>query len=298
MKAAPPRAKCSLRCGDGIAGMQKMPAESAHFIATDPPYFLDGMGDEWNARQLRRRVKPGVVGGLPAGMKFSRKQAARLREFMARAGAEMLRVLKPGGFAAVFSAPRLAFAVGAALDAAGFEIRDMLAWRFEGQAKAFSQAHFVRRMDLPAAQKARVLARLEGRKTPQLKPQFEAILLAQKPRQGTFVENWLRYEVGLISPRESLLGAGFPGTVLEAPKPKRGGALGHMTVKPVVIMRQLIRLFSLPGQTILDPFAGSGTTAVAALTEGRRFAGFEIDPQYVKTARRRIRDEGGAKHRG
>ena len=55
-------------------------------------------------------------------------------------------------------------------------------------------------------------------------------------------------------------------------------------------MRQLVRRFSLPGDTILDPFAGSGTTGVAALLEGRRFIGVELDPTYHAIAARRLAD--------
>jgi DNA modification methylase len=45
---------------------------------------------------------------------------------------------------------------------------------------------------------------------------------------------------------------------------------------------------SEPGETVFDPFVGSGTTAVATVTEGRRFLGGDIDPAYVETTRRRL----------
>ena len=84
------------------------------------------------------------------------------------------------------------------------------------------------------------------------------------------------------------MGDGFPGTILEAPKPKKGAELGHITVKPVTVMRQLIRLFTVNGQVVLDPFMGSGTTAVAAVQDKRKFIGFEIDPDYTQVALKRI----------
>jgi len=284
-------AACDMRHADCLAGLGALRAESVHFVATDPPYFLDGLDDGWNKSKLRKRVKPGVIGGLPGGMKFDKKQAKRLREFMFKAATELHRVLKPGGFAAVFSQARLSYAVGAAFDDAGFEIRDMLAWKYEGQAKAFSQEHFVRKMKISAVEKNRIMREISGKKTPQLKPQFEAIILAQKPREGTFINNWLRHKTGLISPAQSIMGGGFPGTILEAPKPKKAGEFGHMTVKPVEVMRQLIRLFSIEGQTVLDPFMGSGTTAVAALRDRRSFVGFEIDADYMRAAKRRVHTE-------
>ena len=62
----------------------------------------------------------------------------------------------------------------------------------------------------------------------------------------------------------------------------------HPTVKPVALMRWLIRLTTQPGDIVLDPFAGSGTTGVAALAEGRRFIGVERDPAFAAIARARM----------
>ena len=63
----------------------------------------------------------------------------------------------------------------------------------------------------------------------------------------------------------------------------------HPTIKPVALMRWLCKLSRTPtGGTVLDPFTGSGSTGVAAVLEGRRFAGIEISPEYCEIARRRI----------
>ena len=62
-----------------------------------------------------------------------------------------------------------------------------------------------------------------------------------------------------------------------------------MTVKPVALMGWLCRLVAgQPGSLILDPFAGSGTTGIAALREGFRFLGMELDPEYIEIAEARI----------
>ncbi len=63
---------------------------------------------------------------------------------------------------------------------------------------------------------------------------------------------------------------------------------GHPTQKPLALMEKLIRLFTDPGETILDPFAGSGTTGVAAIRMGRKFIGFEKDPKYHAIAMKRL----------
>jgi site-specific DNA-methyltransferase (adenine-specific) len=62
----------------------------------------------------------------------------------------------------------------------------------------------------------------------------------------------------------------------------------HNTVKPVALMRWLVRLVTPPGGTVLDTFAGSGTTGVAAALEGVAFIGIEREPAYVDIARARI----------
>ncbi|UGQ10948.1 site-specific DNA-methyltransferase [Yinghuangia sp. ASG 101] len=63
----------------------------------------------------------------------------------------------------------------------------------------------------------------------------------------------------------------------------------HITQKPVEVMRELVKVCP-PGGTVLDPFAGSGSTGVAALIEGRRFIGIEISADYSAIAEERLRD--------
>jgi DNA modification methylase len=62
----------------------------------------------------------------------------------------------------------------------------------------------------------------------------------------------------------------------------------HPTQKPVGLMRWIVREYTRPGDTVLDPYCGSGSTGVACMAEGRRFIGIEREPQYVKIARARI----------
>lgn len=62
----------------------------------------------------------------------------------------------------------------------------------------------------------------------------------------------------------------------------------HPTVKPVDLMRWLVRLTTVPGGTVLDPFMGSGTTGIAAVREGARFVGIEQSPEYFEIACARI----------
>ncbi len=63
----------------------------------------------------------------------------------------------------------------------------------------------------------------------------------------------------------------------------------HPTVKPIELMRYLVRLTKTPtGGVVLDPFMGSGTTGIACVLEGRDFIGIEREPEYVEIAEKRI----------
>ena len=274
-------------------GLQALNDNSIDFIVTDPPYFIDGMGDEWNDTSLKNKAKKsGVIGGLPVGMKFDRAQGERLQVFMNPIAKEFLRILKPGGFCVVFSQARLYHRMAMSLDLAGFEIRDMLAWKYEGQAKAFSQNYLIQKdKNLTDEQKESLIKELEGYKTPQLKPQIEPMVLAQKPKIGTFVQNWQKYQLGLLNTRESLNGK-FPSNVMEVPKHARNceseEKIEHLTRKPVRLISHLIRLFTQEEQVVLDPFMGSGAHALAALQNHRKFIGYEIEKKYFEMAKDRI----------
>lgn len=268
--------------------MSAMADNSVSLFLTDPPYFIDGMGDDWNHQKLREKTKKaGVVGSLPVGMKFDTQQGLKLQEFLHPIAEQWMRIIKPGGFALCFSQNRLVHHTAMAIENAGFEIRDIIAWRYEGQPKAFIQEHFIRKRDISQKEKDRLIAKLKGRKTPQLKPQCEMIVLAQAPRDGTFVDNWDIWETGLIDVSNPYLEPDkFPGTVVSVSKPKE--RYGHLTAKPVDLLRHLIRIFSCEDSLVCDPFAGSGSCGVAALLESRRFIGAEIDASMAKIANQRI----------
>ena len=70
---------------------------------------------------------------------------------------------------------------------------------------------------------------------------------------------------------------------------------GHPTIKPLDITEKIIRNSTREGQTVLDPFSGSGTTAIACINNNRNFIGFELDKDYYDISLNRIEQETGLK---
>jgi DNA modification methylase len=66
---------------------------------------------------------------------------------------------------------------------------------------------------------------------------------------------------------------------------------GHPAPYPAELAERLVRMFSFAGDTVLDPFLGTGSTTIAAIRTGRHSVGNEIEPKYLKLARQRIRAE-------
>jgi len=189
--------KIDIRNAVAEQALKTLPDSSVHLVVTDPPYFIDGMGENWdteNLNKLKKRAK--TVGGMPVGMKFDPDQGRKLQTFIAAISAEIYRVLKPGGFYISFSQARLYHRMGVAIEDQGFEIRDMIGWAHSGQPKAQKQEHHVlkkvRAGKITAETGAAIIATMGGRKTPQLGPGVEPMVLAMKPTEGTFVENCSR----------------------------------------------------------------------------------------------------------
>ena len=117
---------------------------------------------------------------------------------------------------------------------------------------------------------------------PDAKPQFTG----DRPGMG--------YEsiVAMHAPGKPRWNGGGRGGVFTFNKNDNGGfPAPHPTTKPDKLMRELIGLFTDPGETILDPFAGSGSTLRAAKDMGRKAIGIEMSEEYCKVIQRRLAQE-------
>jgi len=292
--------------GDASALLRKIEDCAVDLVLTDPPYFLDKLDNHWEHEKVADPRNQRAVKSLPAGMKFDRRQGAEFYKWYVRICADLYRVLKPGGFFFSFSSPRLYHRMACAVEDAGFAIRDCFIWLYtQNQPKAMSLNHFIRRLPIDEGRKAALVEALEGWKTPQVRSCFEPIVMAQKPCQGTFLDNIREHATGLINTQVRTGTGQFPANVLtteymlpvldrhflvrKPTKREKGNFNVHRTVKPLAICEFLISLCTFSRNAIvLDPFVGSGTTAVAAKRLGRRYVGFDINSEYVEIARRRL----------
>jgi len=294
--------------GDCIELMKTLPDHSVDMICTDPPYFLDGLGDEWNKEAIDTKGSSSRVGNLPKGMKFDRNQSKRFFEFYSKVSKEAFRVLKPGGAFISFSSPRLYHSMTMAVEEAGFEIRDMLGWIYtQAQVKAFSQHHIIDKdKTMTPEEKEKLKQECENWKTPQLKPAIEPMCLAVKPIEGRYIDNFRSHGTGLMNTsEETKTGEGyFPSNIVttesinetfdkvflvsKPTKAEKGEYNTHLSVKPVQLIAHLIKLFTKENAVVLDPFMGSGTTAVACVDTKRRYLGYELNQEYIDIANKRI----------
>jgi site-specific DNA-methyltransferase (adenine-specific) len=285
-----------VRCGDSIELIREVESESVHLILSDIPY---GIGvEEWDV--LHDNKNSALRGRSPAqeraGALFKRRgkpingwseaDANIPREYYdwcSRWAGEWLRVLKPGGSALVFAGRRFAPRCVTALEDAGFNFRDLLAWMRPGAAHRAQRLSVVfdRRKDAPRARK------WAGFRVGNLRPTFEPVVWCFKPYRVTIADNVVEHGVGAFN-QEAF--ATYFGGVDNAMKcglePGEGGL--HPSQKPLRLMKALIELTTVPGQLVLDPFAGSGSTLLAAKQLGRRALGFERDPAYVELIRDRL----------
>lgn len=127
----------------------------------------------------------------------------------------------------------------------------------------------------------------------QLKCSFDIIIWHKPNTPPTFYNKWmsdkeycLYFRKGAWCMPENYQDA---STVFTHPTNQRDKKLyGHPTVKPLEIIERLIRNSSKPGDLVIDPFVGSGTTGHAAINLDRRFKGSELDRQFAAVAQARI----------
>lgn len=127
---------------------------------------------------------------------------------------------------------------------------------------------------------------------PVLRDLSERVIIASKGRFDRAISAKDRAKIGLPSISSMTRDEFMEATVdvWEIP-PERASRVGHPAPFPVGLPQRLIHMNTYLGELVLDPFVGSGTTAVAAVRTGRHYIGYDTDAAYVEAAERRIVDE-------
>jgi site-specific DNA-methyltransferase (adenine-specific) len=127
----------------------------------------------------------------------------------------------------------------------------------------------------------------EGWRLGNLAPIYEPIAWFFKPYRITITDNILKNKVGAINIEECKIKGASPTNLLEFGFSDSEPRV-HDAQKPISLFEFLIKLTTLERQVVLDPFMGSGTTAIAAKWLKRQFIGFEISDQYYRQALERL----------
>lgn len=264
--------------GDSLTHLVSMATSSVDVCITDPPYGLTFL-DKGKFDKLDEESAPGggaFSGGNGGGMAFSKNQNAETTKFLLPFFQETYRVLKPGAFCISFSQGRLLLGVLLALDQAGFEVREQFYWR-KPSALPNQQSPSKKNSKIKVETNRVILG--PGKIV-------EPFVVAQKPKEGSYAENFLKWGTGLVDRIETT------STVFDcksASKIEKGG-LTHPTIKPIELMQRIVRCFSKPGDLILDPFSGSGSTGAAAILEGRDYLGIELSELFHSESSKRLKE--------
>jgi site-specific DNA-methyltransferase (adenine-specific) len=293
---------------DCILELEKLPDNSIDLVLTDPPYFIDKLDNKWSSNDVNNDTKNSHITHLPKGMKFDKIQVKNLYDYYLELSRILFRKMKPGAYFLSFSSPRLYHAIAMSCDIAGFEIRDMINWTYtQSMPKGMSISHVIDKMKISEEEKVLLKEEYKDYKTPQIRSCFEPICVAMKPiGKLTFIQNELQFKTGLLdfSQKVGIDCDRVPANIITTEefnesydknflvskpgKTEKGDNNTHITVKPLALMEHLVKLFSKKDALVVDPFLGSGTTALACKNTDRNCIGVELNKEYYEICLKRL----------
>jgi len=240
--------------GDCLQVLPTLPADSVTTIFADPPYNLSNGGISCKAGKMVCVDK----GDWDKSKGFEEDYA-----FTHAWIKECRRVLKPNGTIWISGTPHNIYQVGHALQSQGFHILNEITW-YKPNAppnlacRCFAHAH-------------------------------ETIIWAKKSKEEKHVFNYelMKKWDDRISPSGNQMRSVWVIPLTPQTEKIHGK---HPTQKPIELLRRIIAASSKPGDVILDPFNGSGTTGVAALSLGRKYIGIEKENDYLALSKKRMND--------
>lgn len=275
---------------------------SIDLFLSDIPYGINL--DDWDVLHNNRNSallgqSPAQVGktafkrrGKPInGWSQADRNSGREYQQWCQSWAEMvLPKMKNGASLFVFGARRTIHRIINAFEDSGFLLKDILAWK-KGAAH-----HRAQRVSIVFERRGleEQAAAWYGWRLGNLAPVYEPIAWFIKPYQigSTITDNILEHGVGAMNLEACQIHGTNPTNLLEFGFHK-GEHRIHEAQKPLKLIEFLLKLTTREEQVVLDPFMGSGTTAVAAQRLNRYFIGFEIVPEFHQGALQRLAFESG-----
>lgn len=265
--------------GDCFEWLATAQTNSIEAVVTDPPYGLIEYSEQ-EQDKLRKgkggvwRIPPSFDGNkrapLPRFTVLSRDDISELEGFFFSWARLLFPIVVPGAHVIVASNPLLSFVVASAVTRAGFErrgeiIRLTMTMRGGDRPKA-AHTEFAEVSVMPRSM-------------------WEPWLIFRKPIEGRVQDNLRRWKTGGF--RRPNKDQPFGDVITSAPTRKQERALApHPSLKPQALMRKIVRaVLPLSEGTVLDPFAGAGSTLAAAEAAGYRSIGIEKDARYFDIAR-------------
>lgn len=288
--------------GDCRNILTSLEENSISCVITDPPYNYEFIGKNWDHDEIKRRVErvqdsstlvknipygSGLAGGVrnERWYKRNRENVIQYIQWAKEWSNELMRVCKNGAIVAVFSSTRTLAHIQVALEDAGFYARDVLVYRrHSGIPKGLNIEKKLAKIDDPNANG------WCGWHTC-LRNEWEAIVVVQKPLINNYIETI--QETGLGPFKAILPDGSFQSNILEGFSKGRDEKFDeHCTIKPISLIRKLLELFLPEGKNhvVLDPFAGTGTTLIAALELGYKAMGIETEKKYINIIEKRLNE--------
>lgn len=226
---------------EAVAALARLPDASIDMLLTDPPYSSGGFTRGDRMADPATKYEQADVALNRISFSGDNRDQRAWAYWCALWLSECLRVVKPGGYGAMFCDWRQLPTATDAFQAGGFQWRGIVAWDKGEGARAPHTGYF--------------------------RHQCEYLVWGSK---------------GPLAPAKH----GGPWSGCPRFQVDRSDK-HHLTGKPTALMRALVQACP-PEGVVLDPFAGSGTTVVASLIEGRHGLGFELDQENVRISRERI----------
>ena len=283
--------------GDCLEYMPMLSDNSIDLFLSDIPYGISL--DDWDV--LHSNTNSALLGKSPAqegrsGFKrrgkpingwaqSDRNIGLEYQKWCKEWATKVYPKMKNGSFLFVFGARRTIHQVINAFEDSGFLLKDTLAW------KKPSAHHRAQRISIVLERRGlkKKAEYWKGWRLGNLAPIWEPIAWFMKPYTigGTITDNILKNEVGAMNIDDCRFNGSSPTNMLEFGFDKNEVRI-HEAQKPLKLIKYLIKLTTQEGQVILDPFMGSGTTAVAAVDLNRRYIGFEANSEFHSKSLERI----------